>query len=85
MKYYDEENNCWIDIRETNEYKGRKQQLRDIWIAVLIVMIFLPLGAQLGLAIITTLAALCYLDEVPYALERKKPGVKPQEKTKQKN
>ncbi len=70
MKYYDEKSNEWIDIRDTGEYKSRKKQLKDVWIIVLAVMAFMPLGAQIGIALIATLASLCYLDEVPYAVQR---------------
>ncbi len=71
MKYYDEKQNTWIDIRDTDEYKQRKNVLRDIWIVLLLAMLFMPLGAQIGITLVAALISLFYLDEVPYAHQRK--------------
>ncbi len=67
MYIYDEQNNQWIRLRDTAPYQRRKRQVRDGWIILGLVLIVLPLAAQVGLALLATLLSFSYLDEVPYA------------------
>ncbi len=51
------------------EYQRRKHQIRDGWIIMGILMIMLPLGGQIIVALWYTFMAFAYLDEKPYASE----------------
>lgn len=48
------------------ERKQRKKLTRDGWILVGLVMLILPLGGKVALALLYTFLAFAYLDEKPY-------------------
>lgn len=53
------------------EFVQRKRQIRDGWIIASLIMLALPLGGKLVLALFYTFMAFAYLDEKPYEHERK--------------
>lgn len=66
MYIYDEKNNTWVALRETQAYKRKRRLARDYWIAALLVMTLLPLGAVIFLTLLMTFLTLTFLDESLY-------------------
>ena len=66
MYIYDEKNNTWVSLRETQAYKRKRRQARDYWIAALLIMTLLPLGAIIFLTFLMTFLTLTFLDESLY-------------------
>ncbi len=69
MYIYDEQSNTWIALRDTRAYKRKRRQARDYWIAALLVMTILPLGAVIFLMLLMTFLTLTYLDESFYQFQ----------------
>jgi hypothetical protein len=67
MHLYDESNNAWIEHRKTEEYKRRKNQVKNAWIVVGIVLAMLPVGLCITFAVFLGFMSLSYLDELPYS------------------
>ena len=66
MYINNEKNNTWVALRETQAYKRKRRQARDYWIAALLVMTLLPLGAIIFLTFLMTFLTLTFLDESLY-------------------
>lgn len=67
MYIYDEENNRWIKLNTKPGFKKKKRFIRDIWIFIASIMLFLTLLAVIVLAILTTFVSFSYLDESDYS------------------
>ena len=66
MYVYDERNNRWIPLRRTRAYREKRRRMRDPWIVAGLVMIFLPPGAVMSLALFMTFLTFTFLDESVY-------------------
>lgn len=55
-----------MDHHRQRQVRRRKKHLRDMWIAAGLIMLLLPAGAQLTLALLATFLSFAYLDERPY-------------------
>ena len=69
MYIYDEKSNTWIALRDTQAYKRKRRQARDYWIAALLIMTILPLGAVIFLMLLMTFLTFTYLDESLYRFQ----------------
>lgn len=70
MYIYDELSNEWIHHRNTAEYHRRKSNVRDIWLILIIAMLFLPAAINIITIFFAAFATLTYLDENNYAEEQ---------------
>ncbi len=70
MLLYDEKQNRWLEHRQTQEYHLRKQWLKSMWIIVGLILILIPLGAQIIVGLFATFISFSLLDEKPYQQPR---------------
>jgi hypothetical protein len=66
MYIYDEDNNEWIPLRTTAQYKKKKKFVRDAWIIVGVLMCAMPVSIVMVLALLTTFLSFMLLDESIY-------------------
>lgn len=55
-----------MDHRLHPRYLARKRHLRDIWTVTGLIMLTLPPGGQLSVALLLVFLSFAYLDERPY-------------------
>lgn len=68
MFYFDVDSEKWISIRESAEYKNRRKILRDCWIVVAFLMLFVPAAYAIIFALVASFLSFMFLDEVDYVL-----------------
>jgi len=67
MLFFDTNSEKWISLRETAEYKQRRKIIRDCWIPLAFLMLFVPPPYAIILALAATFLSFMFLDEVEYA------------------
>ena len=66
MENFKNKHKCFINHRDLVEYQLRKRKLRDVWIGLGFIMLFLPVNLTICLAIFSGFVSLMFLDEKPY-------------------
>lgn len=66
MYVYDEQQNKWVLLRTTAQYKKKKKIVRDLWLMMGLLMVPLPVAFTLALALLTTFLSFVVLDESLY-------------------
>ncbi|KPJ90419.1 MAG: hypothetical protein AMJ53_13630 [Gammaproteobacteria bacterium SG8_11] len=69
MLIYDRNQDRWISLRETAQYRQKRKIVRDAWIIVGIIMCTLPLAGICVMALLTTFLSLSFLDESQYQFD----------------
>ena len=69
MLIYDHNQNRWISLRETAQYRQKRKMVRDAWIVVGLIMCTLPLAGVCVVALLSTFLSFSFLDESVYRFD----------------
>ena len=69
MLIYDHNQNRWISLRETAQYRQKRKIVRDAWIVVGLIMCTLPLAGVCVVALLSAFLSFSFLDESVYRFD----------------
>ncbi len=69
MLVYNRDQNRWIPLRETAQYRQKRKMVRDAWIVVGLIMCTLPLAGVCVVALLSTFLSFSFLDESVYRFD----------------